>query len=263
MPPSANSNPSVRENALLSAWNEGRTTLNGWLAIPDASTAEAMAHCGFDSLTIDMQHGLVDYRDAVSMLRAISTTDTVPMVRVPWLDEAIVMKMLDAGAYGIICPMVNTAAQATRLVRACRYPPQGDRSYGPVRASLYAGADYAANANRLIPVFAMIETQEAIANLDDILAVPELTGLFIGPSDLSLAHGETPRLDPEGSRADTAMIDIIHRTRDAGKRIGVFCGGVAYAKRMAAEGADFVSVSSDMRLLSGAGKAVVEDYREC
>ena len=102
-----------------------------------------MAHQGWDSLTIDLQHGVVDYQTAVGMLQAISTTAVVPMVRVPWLDPGIVMKMLDAGSYGVICPMINNRDEAETFVRACRYPPRGSRSMGPIRATLYAGDDYA------------------------------------------------------------------------------------------------------------------------
>src|SRR5678816_4904948 len=106
-----------------------------------------MAHQGFDSLTIDMQHGVVDYQVAVSMLQGISTLGVVPLARVPWNDPARLMKILDAGAYGVICPMINTAQEAEAMVRACKYPPRGFRSWGPVRASLYAGTDYGDHAN--------------------------------------------------------------------------------------------------------------------
>ena len=115
----------MRQNALRQAWAQGRRTANGWLSIPSSFAAEVMAHQGWDSLTVDMQHGVVDYQTAVGMLQAISTTEAVPMVRVPWLDPGIVMKMLDAGSYGVICPMINNAAEAETFVRACRYPPHG------------------------------------------------------------------------------------------------------------------------------------------
>ena len=123
-------------------------SINGWLAIPHAFSAETMAHQGWDSLTLDMQHGLIDYAAAVNMLTAIASTDTAALVRVPWLDPGIIMRMLDAGAGGIICPMVNSAADAERFVSAMRYPPLGQRSFGPIRALLHYGADYAEHANR-------------------------------------------------------------------------------------------------------------------
>lgn len=252
----------VRPNRLLEAWADGRATLNGWLAVPDATVAETMAHAGWDSLTIDMQHGLIDYGAALAMLRAIAATDVVPLVRVPWLDDGFIMKMLDAGAYGIICPMVNTGEQARQLARACRYPPRGTRSFGPVRARIYGGDGYAAHANDLLPVFAMIETREAIDNLDAILSVEELSGVYAGPSDLSLAHGEAPSFDRHGSAADSAIRRIVERAVAAGKRSGVHCATVPYAIGMLSRGADFVTVGSDMRLLSAAAQATVADFRE-
>jgi len=161
----------MRENRIKRLWEEGKAALNGWLAIPNVFSAETMAHAGCDALTIDMQHGVVDYGPAVSMLTAISTTSVAPVVRVPWLDPGIVMKMLDAGAYGIICPMVNTRADAERFVSAMRYPPRGSRSFGPIRAVLHAGADYPQHANETVIAFAMIETRQALDNLDEILSV--------------------------------------------------------------------------------------------
>ena len=137
----------MRENRLKTMWKRGETAVNGWLSIPTAFTAEVMAHQGFDSLTVDMQHGVVDYQTAVSMFQGISTTGVMPLARVPWNDPAYLMKILDAGAYGVICPMINTRAQAEALVAACKYPPRGYRSFGPVRASIYAGSDYVEHAN--------------------------------------------------------------------------------------------------------------------
>ena len=144
----------MRANRLRSIWKSGATAVNGWLAIPNSFSAETMAHQGWDSLTVDMQHGVVDYQTMVTMLQAISTTDTVPMVRVPWLEPGIIMKSLDAGAYGLICPMINTRDEAARLVSYARYAPKGCRSFGPIRASMYAGADYPQKANDTVVVFA-------------------------------------------------------------------------------------------------------------
>src|SRR6266478_5182765 len=129
----------MRENLLKALWQDGAYAVNGWVTLPATFSAEIMAQQGWDSLTIDLQHGLIDYQTAVGILQAISTTPTVPLVRVPWLDPAIIMKVLDAGAYGVICPMINSAAQAAAFVAACRYPPAGIRSCGPIRANIYAG----------------------------------------------------------------------------------------------------------------------------
>jgi 4-hydroxy-2-oxoheptanedioate aldolase len=136
----------VRANRLREIWKKGEAVVNGWLSIPSSFSAEVMAHQGFDSLTVDMQHGVVDYQVAVTMLQAISTTSAIPLARVPWNDPARLMKILDAGVYGVICPMINTREEAEALVRACKYAPRGFRSWGPVRASIYAGADYGDHA---------------------------------------------------------------------------------------------------------------------
>src|SRR5215207_2890752 len=177
----------MRPNALRSLWQSGGSAVNGWIAIPNSFSAETMAHQGWDSLTIDLQHGVIDYAAMVTMLQAISTTPTVPVVRVPWLEPGIIMQTLDAGAYGLICPMVNSRDDAARLVSYSRYAPQGARSFGPIRASLYGGADYPEHANDTVVVFAMIETRSALDQLDAILSVEGLDAIYVGPSDLSLA----------------------------------------------------------------------------
>ena len=250
-----------RENRLLSSWQAGKATLNGWLAIPDPCSAEAMAHAGWDSLTLDMQHGLIGYQRAVEMLIAISTTPTVPLVRVPWLDEGIVMKMLDAGAYGIICPMINTRADAERFGRACRYPPRGIRSFGPVRARMYAGDDYERRADDSVLAIAMIETREAMDNLEAIVDVSEISAVYVGPADLSLALGAAPRLDQEDPAVLRAIERVIATARRMERRVGVHNATVAYAERTITLGADFVTVGSDLRLLVAGAKQVVSEFR--
>ena len=237
----------MRENKLKSIWARGEAVVNGWLSIPSAFSAEVMAHQGFDSLTVDMQHGVIDYQVAVTMLQGISTTGAMPMARVPWNDPARLMKILDAGAYGVICPMVNTRDEAEALVRACKYPPRGYRSWGPVRASIYAGADYGDHANDDIVVMPMIETAEAMKNLDEILSVPGVDGVYVGPSDLSLALGLKPRLD----QTDAPVVEAQQKIAEACKRHGVIAGihnsTAAYALKMIAQGYQFVTLASDSR----------------
>jgi 4-hydroxy-2-oxoheptanedioate aldolase len=240
----------MRANLLTDAWVRGRRTANGWLSIPSSFAAEVMAHQGWDSLTIDLQHGVVDYQTAVGMLQAISTTATVPMVRVPWLDPGIVMKMLDAGSYGVICPMINNRAEAETFVRACRYPPRGNRSMGPIRATLFAGEDYARHANDTVLALAMIETAAALDDLDAILATPGLDGIYVGPSDLSAALGCPPILDPVEPTVVAAIEYVLAKAKQAGLRAGIHTGTPAYARRMHALGFDFISLASDSRLLA-------------
>ncbi len=235
----------MRANAVKQMWREGKPTLGGWLSIPSTYSAEIMAHQGFDWLCIDTQHGFVDYADAVHMLQAISTTETTPFVRVPWNEPSIVMKYLDAGAYGIIIPMVNNRAEAERAVSACRYPPSGIRSFGPNRVSYYAGRDYAARANDEVACVVMIETAEALENLDDILGVPGVDAAYIGPADLSLALGLPPRADND----DPKHVDAVARIREACERHGVVpgihTGGSAFAVRCVEQGFKMVLLTAD------------------
>lgn len=246
----------MRENTLRSLWARGEAVVNGWLSIPSAFSAEVMAHQGFDSLTVDMQHGVVDYQVGVTMLQAISTTPVTPLARVPWNDPARIMKILDAGAYGIICPMINTPEEAEALVRACKYPPRGYRSWGPVRAMLYAGGDYGEHANRDLIVMPMIETAEALKNLDEILSVDGVDAIYVGPADLSLALGCKPRLD----QTDPPVVEAQQRIVEACQRHGVVAGihnaTAAYAQTMIALGYRFVTLASDSRFL--AAKAAEE-----
>ena len=149
----------ARANRVRELWQAGKPVINSWLGIPSSFSAEVMAHAGWDSLVVDMQHGMIDYQVMVTMLQGISTTETVPLVRVPWNDPAHIQKALDAGAYGIVCPMINNRAEAEKFVGSMRYAPLGYRSSGPIRASLYGGADYHAKANDIVVAFGMIETR--------------------------------------------------------------------------------------------------------
>ena len=248
----------MRENRLRTLWQSGGAAVNGWLAIANSFSAETMAHQGWDTLTIDLQHGVVDYQAMVPMLQAISTTDTVPLVRVPWLEPGILMKSLDAGAYGVICPMVNTREDAQKLVAWTHYAPRGTRSFGPVRALLYGGADYPKHANDTIVTFAMIETAQALDNLDDILSVEGLDAIYIGPSDLSLALGCKPVFDDVEPLVAQAIDHILARAKAHGLRARIHNGRTDVALGRIAKGFDFVTVSSDARLMAAGAQAMVK-----
>ena len=180
----------MRINKIKKMMSEGKPVINGWLQVPSTASAETMAQQGWDSLTIDMQHGLVDYTNALPMLQTISASDVTPLARVNWNEPGQIMKILDAGSYGIICPMVSNKQQAENFVQACMYPPNGYRSYGPVRGLIYGGPDYAKHADIELLKFAMIETKEALEKLDEIMSVEGVDGIYVGPTDLSLAIGE-------------------------------------------------------------------------
>jgi len=235
----------MRPNTVKQKWREGKVAVGGWLQVGSSYSAEIMAHQGFDWLCIDTQHGGIDYAAAFPMLQAISTTETMPFVRVPWSEPSIIMKYLDAGAYGIIVPMVSTREDAQAAVRACRYPPLGIRSYGPNRVTLYAGSDYATRANDEVMLAVMIETAEALENLDEILSVPGVDAAYIGPSDLNQALGRGPRDDV----FDDIHWDTCRRIREACERHGVIAGihtwGARYANRYIRDGFKMVLLTTD------------------
>ncbi|MDE2615318.1 MAG: 2,4-dihydroxyhept-2-ene-1,7-dioic acid aldolase [Burkholderiales bacterium] len=251
----------MRENRLRTLWNADRAVLNGWLALPCSFSAEVMAHQGWDALTIDLQHGLVGEQAMVGMLQAIGSTDTVPVVRVPWLEPGIVMKALDAGALGLICPMINSVDDAARLVAYTHYAPRGTRSFGPIRAALVHGADYAERADDHIVVFAMIETAQALEQLDAILAVDGLDAIYIGPSDLSLALGCKPVFDDVEPKVAQAIEHIVARAKAHGVVAGIHNGRADVARARVAKGFRFVTLGTDSRLLATGSQDLLRAMR--
>jgi 4-hydroxy-2-oxoheptanedioate aldolase len=251
----------MRKNELRNRLANDGTALNGWLSLANSYSAEIMAHQGFDSVTVDLQHGAVDYQAAVGMLQAISTTTAVPMVRVPWNEPILTLKLLDAGAYGVICPMINSKAQAEAFVDACRYPPLGSRSFGPNRAVLYGGADYWRHANDEILLFAMVETLDGLAELEKIASVSGLDGIYVGPSDLSFSMGRMPSLDPQDDEVLHAIKHIAETARKKGKFAGVHTDGAKTAIRRFGDGYQFCTILNDARLLANAAAAAVREAR--
>ena len=242
--------------------SEGKPIINGWLQIPSSFSAELMAHQGWDSLTIDMQHGLVDYSNALEMIQAISTTDVTPLARVNWNEPGQIMKILDAGCYGVICPMVSNRLEAERFVQACMYPPKGYRSFGPTRASIYAGDDYSDFANEEILKIAMIETKEALDKLDEIMNTPGLDGIYIGPADLSLAIGEEPGFDKsENTKAYTEIMRILEHAKKNKIFAGIHNASPEYAKKMLNLGFNLVTIGSDQRYMSAGAKDAVSKLK--
>jgi 4-hydroxy-2-oxoheptanedioate aldolase len=236
---------------LKAHFRSGGKAINGWCSIPSAVTAEIMAQ-QFDTMTIDLQHGLMDYQTALSMLQAIDRRPIPTLCRVPWNEPGIIMKALDAGFTGIICPMVNTREEAERFAAACRYAPRGMRSFGPTRALAVHGPDYVGAANDLVTTFAMVETAMALANLDDILSVDEVDGIYIGPADLSLSLGYTPSLLPTDTVVWDAIATIRTKAKAAGKAAAVHCGSPAMVRDMLAAGFDLATLITDARLFTSA-----------
>ena len=255
----------MRPNPIREALSEGSKLLNAWCSIASAHVAELIAHQGYDSVTIDLQHGAVDYQVCVDMLRAISTTNATPFVRVPWNEPAMPMKVLDAGAYGVICPMISTAEDAQAFVSACRYPPDGQRSFGPNRAVQYSqtgsGTAYWREAANQPILLAMIETRGALECLDDILRTPGLDGVYVGPGDLSLALGVPPSMAPTDKTVTDAMKYICSSAKERELITAVHTDGPATARKRFAEGFQICTLQGDARLLVDGAKAQVRAAR--
>jgi 4-hydroxy-2-oxoheptanedioate aldolase len=251
----------VRPNKLKQMWRDGRWVTMGWLSVSHSFTAEVMARQGFDALVVDMQHGTTDMADVLPMLQAISQTDTVPVVRVPWNDPATIMKALDLGAYGILVPLINTAEDAAKAVAACRYPPVGMRSSGPVRAVHYGGADYVAKANDEIVVMGMVETTEGLANLDAICATPGLDAVYIGPADLSFALG----LPPGPDKSDPVHLATCDKIRDTAHKHGIkacmHCASAAFAAGAVKRGFDLIMLTSDLASMVAGVRRQLDDLK--
>lgn len=258
----------MRKNTIKEIWARGGAVLNGWCSIPSSFSAEIMAHQGFDSITIDMQHGLVDYQVATTMLQAISTTAVIPLTRVPWNDPGFLMKVLDAGSYGVICPMINTPEDAQALVRACKYPPTGFRSFGPIRAKYYGGGgthgggDYHHFANDETLVIPQIETREAIKNLDAILEIPGISAIYIGPSDLAMALGSEPRKGQSDPAVVEARQHILATAKRHGIPAGIHTNSTDVAVKMIKEGFQLTSLQSDDRFLMARAQEEVTAVRK-
>jgi 4-hydroxy-2-oxoheptanedioate aldolase len=250
------------KNTLRETLKSGKTAINGWVAIPSAYATETYAAQGFDSVTIDMQHGNTYPADAVSLFQAIrASSKATPMARPAWNDPAAIMQVLDAGSLGIVCPMINTKAQAEALVQSARYAPLGGRSFGPYRAGVTYGADYWQWANEEVLVFAMIETREALANLDQILSVKGIDGVYLGPSDLSLSLGKTPTLAPTDSEVLSAMKTILIKTRAKGLYAGAHTDGAATATQRLKEGWQFATLLNDVRAMAIQAQSWLREVR--
>jgi 4-hydroxy-2-oxoheptanedioate aldolase len=250
-------------NKLKEIWRAGGVALNGWLNIPSGFSAEVMAHAGWDSVTIDLQHGVHDYMSMVACFQAMQPHGVVPIVRVPSNEPGIIGKALDAGAYAVICPMLDTAEQVQSFVNACKYPPQGARSNGPVRAGLYVPAGtYQKTANDEVLCVPMIETREALRNIEAIVEVPGVDALYVGPSDLGFSLGLPPMLDREEPQMLEAYRRILAAAEKAGKPVCIHCASAAYAVRAFEMGFKLATVSWDSAYITNGARAAISHVRE-
>jgi len=251
-------------NKFRALLNEGKKPTQTVIAIPSALAAEMVGKLGFDSVMIDFQHGPMDFNDVYSMMVALNTTDTTPMVRIPWNDPAVIMRVLDAGAFGVICPMVSTRAECEQFVSACRYPPQGIRSLGPTRVAIGRMGEYMGAANREVMTIAQIETVEGFKNLKAIAATPYLDAIFPGPADLALSFGEAPNLDYKNAK-DSKMAgrlrEIIDESHAAGIKVMMPVGDQHSAEAVLRWGADWVCVGPDWVWMMAGGAKALEEIR--
>ena len=255
--PDEAAHPLEAARRLRTRWLEGEATLGGWVYLTDSFGVEIVARAGLDWVCVDTQHGMARGGDISRLMHAVAVAGPVGLVRVPWNEPGVIMNALDAGATGVIVPLVSNAAEAERAVAACRYPPRGARSWGPARVALGAPGYSAAWANDRVLCIVMIETEEGVESVDAILAVPGIDGIFIGPSDLALSYG-VPRDDPLNAQR-VEQLEAACRAR--GMPVGVAATTVDEARGYAAGGFTFIALPSDAVLLTQAYTAFLAGIR--
>ena len=249
------------KNKLKEIWEENGTVFCGWLHIPNTWTAELMANASWDCLTVDMQHGLHNMETAMQMMQAISTTETVPLARVNWNEPGDVMRLLDMGAYGIICPMINTKTACENFVGACLYPPLGYRSFGPTRQRIYGGSDYGVYSNDETLTFAMVETKEAVDNIEEICSVKNLTGIFIGSGDLRLSLTGTNTKTEDGGLFENAVDKVLACCNASEIISGIWVPDIEQAQRMMQKGFKFIALQSDSMMLNSVANKLSQELK--
>ena len=247
----------MRPNTVKQLWREDRPAFGTWLSSCSPLVAEQLGALGFDWLVVDGEHSPVDIQTMVQMFQAISIGSSIPMARVHWNDAVEIKRILDGGAYGVVVPCVNSPDEAARAVAACRYPPDGSRGFGPGRGMLYGGPDYAAHANEEIACIIQIETVRAAETVDEILSVPGIDAVMIGPADLAMDMGIPVAIDNPDPDHRALCETVFASCRKHRVAPGIFTGGAEEAKRRAGEGWRFLPIGSDtMFLMQGAGAAL-------
>jgi 4-hydroxy-2-oxoheptanedioate aldolase len=255
----------MRENSLKRRMQAGETVLGSWLSLPDALASEAMAHVGWDWLLIDMEHGPAALNEAAAMLAALRTTGVTAFIRAAWNESSQIQRALDLGCAGILVPVINTADDARKVVSDARFPPLGERSRGGVRTNLAFATDamtYFERANDEVLVLVQIETELAVENVDEVLAVDGIDGVFVGPNDLAASGGKRW---PDAWTGDDAYMTLVRRVADAARKAGKCAGFLARDAKMALEvdrlGYNFVGISGDVNFMTAAAKRALDDAR--
>jgi 4-hydroxy-2-oxoheptanedioate aldolase len=242
----------------------GAPVLTAWCGLPDPAAAGILAREPFDAVVLDVQHGSIDFAAALQAIPLIAAAGKPALVRIPVGDFASASRYLDAGVSGVIAPMINTVEDARRLAGFTKFPPVGERSWGAYGALALSGleaGEYLAKANGLTVTFAMIETREALNIVDDILAVPGIDGIFIGPSDLSIALSGGKGLNPTGAEVEKAVDHALFRARAANKVAAIYAVSGARAAELSAKGFNMVSIGSDISMLKAGAQAALAAAR--
>jgi 4-hydroxy-2-oxoheptanedioate aldolase len=251
----------MRPNKVKRQLRAGEPSIGTWLSLGSPLAAEQLSQAGFDWLNIEQEHAAVDATLTLSLLQAISLGDTVPMVRVPWNAGDWIKRALDAGAYGVVVPMVNSREEAELAVKACKYPPEGFRSVGGVRPRLYGGPDYVERANEEIVVIVQIEHVEAVKHAREILSVPGIDAYFVGPNDLCMSLGLPPSLEPDFPQFWAALDEVKRIGRECGVAPGIHVATPERATRMLEAGYQFLSIASDAAFMATAASSAVKQLR--
>ena len=248
--------------SLAARLRAGELVHSGWCGLPYPIVAELVGREGFPAVTLDGQHGLWDIASLLSAVAQVRHAGAAPLVRIPVGEFATASRALDFGAEGIIAPMINTPAEARAYVSFTKYPPVGERSWGPHRATTLANVTdqkfYLQEANNLTVTFAMIETRTALDNVEAIAATPGIDALFLGPADLSIALSNGSNLDPMAEVVEKGLDRIVAATGKAGKFTGAYCHTAERAVALARRGVRFLAVSSDMAFLRAGAAAALK-----
>ena len=247
----------MRPNTVKQLWKDDTPAYGAWLSSCSTFAAEQMASLGFDWLVVDGEHSPVDLQTMVQMFQAISTTDTIPMARVHWNDAVEIKRILDGGAYGVVIPWVNDKAEAEQAVSACRYPPDGERGFGPWRGNLYGGRDYAEHANEEIACIIQIETVRAVEQIDEILSVPGVDATMIGPADLAMDMGIPVVGDNPNTDHQALCNAVLESCLKHDVAPGIYTSGPEEGKRRAEEGWRYLPIGSDAQyMMQSASRAL-------
>ena len=252
----------MRPNTVKRLLQDGKPAIGTWLGLGSPLAAEWLAHLGFDWLNIEQEHGAIDITLTQSLLQAISTTEVIPLIRIPWKDPAYAKRALDAGAYGLFVPTINNRAEAELMVGAMKYPPAGFRGLGGSRRTLYGGSDYVQRANDEIMVILMIETAEGVRNADEILSVPGVDACFVGPNDLAASMGLPPSLDPRLPEFEEALEKILAACRRNGVAPGLHTPSAERCADRIEEGWLLNAINSDGGFMAAAAGAAVKGVRD-